>query len=255
VPEPTAGEHRQVHVEHVMGTAVSFDLRTPGDPADLADAVALLHRADALFSTYREDSAVRRLDRGELAPDDLPAEVLDVLAACEQARRDTDGWFDARAGGALDPSGLVKGWAVQRASELLAARGSRVHSINGGGDVVLRGRPQRRAWRTGVADPRTPGRLLAVVTGGDLAVATSGSAERGAHVIDPRTGRPAGGVLSATVVGPQLVTADVLATAVTARGDGVPPWLPDGYEALVLGDDGRVSTTPGWAEATGSVSA
>lgn len=234
-----------------MGTAVSFDLRSPVDPADLADAVALLHRADAMFSTYREDSAIRRLDRGELLVADLPAEVVDVLDACEQARVATDGWFDARAAGALDPSGLVKGWAVRRASDLLAARGCGIHSVNGGGDVMLRGRPVRRPWRTGVADPRTPGRLLAVVEGGDLAVATSGGAERGAHVVDPHRRRPAAGLLSVTVVGADLVTADVLATALTAHGGGIPDWVPGGYEVLLLDTAGRLTMTPGWPAVAG----
>lgn len=231
-----------------MGTAVSFDLRSPVRPDDPADAVALLWEADQLFSTYRPDSQIRQLDRGEIGLADCPPEVGEVLDACERARVATGGWFDVRASGALDPSGLVKGWAVQRASSLLRDRGCAVHSVNGGGDVVLRGHPPGRPWRTGVADPRRPHALLAVVTGGDLAVATSGVGERGRHVLDPRGRRPARGLLSVTVVGPCLPYADVLATAVLASGDPTPGWLSEhaGYEALSVDERGVVSTSEGW---------
>jgi len=241
-----------------MGTVVSLDLRGPVAEDDLRTALALLHRADEVFSTYRPDSAVSRLDRGELTVAQCPAEVAEVLEACERARVRTRGWFDARAADALDPSGLVKGWALQRASDLLVERGCTVHSINGGGDVLSRGRPVERAWRTGVADPRRAGRLLAVVEGGDLAVATSGTAERGAHVLDPHTGRPVTELLSVTVVAPSLVDADVSATAALAMGhlameQGALAWPAGSAEcaALVVAADGAVRTTPAWSAVAG----
>lgn len=128
------------HAEPAMGTVFSFAVRD-ATPADLAPALAELHRLDRIFSTYRPQSDISRLSRGELTAgqcDPLVAEALDHCAAVE---RETGGYFSARAGGSLDPSGWVKGWAVERASDLLTASGFPHHSVTGGGDVQAAGEP------------------------------------------------------------------------------------------------------------------
>src|SRR5262249_56989665 len=109
------------------------------------------------------------------------------------------------------------------------------------------------AWRVGIEDPAAPGRILRVVERRDGGVATSGSAHRGAHIIDPHTGRPATGVRSVTVVGPDLRWADVYATAAAAWGLGALDWLETlpGYAALVVSASGRQQATGNWAELGG----
>ncbi|KUL34852.1 thiamine biosynthesis protein [Streptomyces sp. NRRL F-4489] len=236
-----------------MGTVFSFDVRGPVTAAverALAAAVARLHHLDRVFSPYRPDSAVSRLARGALRPGDCPAEVRKVLGLCEAARRATDGWFDPAAGGAFDPSGLVKGWAVEGAARRLRAAGARHVCVNGGGDLQFYGGAAPGVpWRVGVAHPLRPGTLYAVVSGHDLAVATSGTAERGAHILDPRTGAPARGPASLTVVGPRLTVADVYATAAFARGADAARWLASlpGHEALAVTGDGGCWQTPGFS--------
>lgn len=230
-----------------MGTVFSFDLRPPyASTAVLEGVVAWLHRMDATFSTYRHDSDISRLARGDIMVDGCAPEVREILDRCERLREVTGGCFSAYASGALDPSGLVKGWAVERAAAMLRRAGSRNHSVNGGGDVRLHGGPgPGRPWRIGIADPLRPGSVGAVVAGRDLAVATSGTAERGAHVIDPRTGRPATSLASVTVVGPDLTTADAYATAAFVMGDAARDWIEEqpGYEAYAVAADGRTWTT------------
>lgn len=219
-------------VEHVMGMPV----RVGGD-ADHRAVFAWLRWVDATFSTYRAGSEVSRIGRGELAPADAHPLVREVLDRCEALRAETGGYFDVRAGDRLDPSGYVKGWAVERAAALA---GGRRFFIDAGGDVVLRGGP----WRVGIRHPLERGRLAAVVSLTDAAVATSGAYERGAHVLDPHRGRPATGLLSATVVGDDLGTADAYATAAFAMGEAGPAWtLP--LAALTIAGD-RVLTTPSW---------
>src|SRR4051812_15786450 len=206
------------HAEHVMGTVFSFDLPDPELAGGaLQDATAWLHWVDATFSTYRDDSDINRLARGELRIEDCPAEVTEVLDLCVEAARRTDGYFTATPGGRLDPSGLVKGWAVEEASRRLTVAGSRRHSVGGGGDIQMTG-GHHEPWLVGIADPRRPGLLAAVVEVADGAVATSGTAERGHHVVNPRTGAPATELAAVTVVGPELTWADVYATAALARG-------------------------------------
>jgi thiamine biosynthesis lipoprotein len=229
-------------VEQVMGMPVLVDVRDEDVGADAVDRVfAWLRFVDATFSTYREDSEIRRLDRGELALRDVHPDVREVLARCERLRMATGGYFDARARGPLDPSGLVKGWSVDRAGELLSAAGARRFIVSAGGDVLLRGGP----WRVGVQHPRRRDRVAAVLKLTDAAVATSGAYERGEHIVDPLTGRPPRGALSVTVLGRDLATADAYATAAFAMGERGPAWTARlrGCGAMtILAGDRVVST-------------
>lgn len=238
----------------VMGTVTSFDVRRIRiDPDDAARAVEAacdwLRWVDATFSTYQPESQLSRLRRGELRLRDCDPRVAEVLDLCAAATAETDGFFTALLGGALDPTGIVKGWAAQEASLLLRRAGLPDHIVNAGGDVACAGEAEPgRPWHVGVADPRDRTRVLAVVPARDGAVATSGVAERGQHVLDPRTGAPAAGLLSATVAGPDLSRADAYATAVIAGGDPEPSWLArlDGYALLTVADDGVVRRTAGF---------
>ncbi|MFI7404352.1 FAD:protein FMN transferase [Streptomyces sp. NPDC049541] len=246
-----------------MGTVFSFDVRG-GEPgavqAALAEAIAGLHRVNEVFSTYREDSQVSRLTRGELTVEQCAPEVAEVLALGAEAERRSDGWFSLRYEGRLDPTGIVKGWAAERAARLLAAiPGVSGVSMNGGGDVQLLGLPEpHRPWRVGVADPLRPGGLAAVVSAAgadELAVATSGTAERGAHIVDPRTGRSAvTDLVAVTVVAPKLTWADCWATAAFAMGSNQGlRWLeslPD-VEALLITAGDEVRCTGGLAARLG----
>jgi FAD:protein FMN transferase len=239
-------EHR---VEHVMGIPVGIDVRDDGvDPAALDRAFAWLRRVDAAFSTYRADSEISRMNAGTLAVPDASPTVRAVLERCAALCERTRGRFDVRARGPLDPSAFVKGWAVEEAARLLADAGARNVCVHAGGDIRVRGeRAPGKPWRVGVQHPRRRDRVAAVLHARDLAVATSGAYERGAHVVDPRTGEPPAGVLSVTVVGPDLGTADAYATAAFAMGVDGPEWTLglQGYEAMTILADGRVLSTPG----------
>jgi thiamine biosynthesis lipoprotein len=250
---PVVSPPRRVHVEHVMGTVASFDLRGGSDDG-LEAALRSLRDADARFSTYRADSEIRRLDRGALRLADASDDVRAILARCERLREVTGGYFDARAGGKLDPSALVKGWAVQRAADLLVAGGATDFCLSAGGDVVTRGSALPRAgWTIGIQHPHDPAAVAARVSAGSLSIATSGAYERGAHIVDPHTRRPARDVLSVTIVGPDLGTADAYSTAAFAMGARGPAWTRglDGYEALTILADDTVLSTPGfpWEDA------
>jgi thiamine biosynthesis lipoprotein len=236
--------------EHVMGTVVSFAVDSAFGAA-VDDAIRWLHWVDATFSTFRADSEVSRLGRGAIGACQCSPELRAVLAACAALSERTGGYFSATAGGSLDPSGYVKGWAVERAAAMLTAAGSPWHCVNGGGDVRCAGAsPRGGNWRIGVANPLDRGALALTVEGQDFAVATSGIAERGSHVLDPHTGRPADGLLSVTVTGPDLAVADAYATAVFAmdypRALG---WSADGYEAFGITAQGGTWRTPGFPAA------
>jgi thiamine biosynthesis lipoprotein len=234
-------------VVHCIGTVFSFDVRAPGgSEARLDEAAALLRLIDETFSTYRDDSEISRLgpgERGDCSPD-----VRHVLAECERYRQLTDGYFSACADGSLNPSGYVKAWAIERASNLLCTAGSVSHSVNGGGDVQCIGDAGAgRAWRIGISDPRAAGRIASVVAGTDFAVATSGVEQRGAHILDPHTRRPPSGLLSLTIVGPRLTECDVYATAGFVMGRRAQEWVDSlsGYRAFAATEEGG-TWSAGW---------
>ncbi|MFE9439856.1 FAD:protein FMN transferase [Streptomyces sp. NPDC006602] len=232
-------------VEHVMGFPVSLRIDDVGNPESAADAVfAWLREVDERFSPFKADSEVSRLDRGELAPGDLSTDLREVLDLCEHYRIATGGAFDVRLPGrGLDPCAVVKGWSVQRAAEVLTAAGARRFCLNAGGDVVAAGGP----WRVGVRHPEHADKLCTVLELTDGAVATSARYERGDHIIDGRTGRPATGLLSLTVVAPTLTEADSVATAAFAMGAEGVEWAAGqpGCEVFAVDAERRVLRTPG----------
>jgi thiamine biosynthesis lipoprotein len=238
------------HVIEAMGTVFSLDLRDAAvDPTAVSVASRDFHWVDKIFSTYRTDSAICLLSAGTVTLRDCPPEVAEVLQLCADATERTEGYFSARIGGRLDPTGLVKGWAVARAMTTLAEAGSTRHAINGGGDVAaVGGIGSGQPWVIGIADPLQPGRLLTQVFGTDLAVATSGVAERGMHILDPFTGSPVRELASVSVIAGNIMDADVTATAAFARGTGAADWLEtqDGYEGLVVLATGEELRTSGF---------
>jgi thiamine biosynthesis lipoprotein len=234
-------------VEQIMGMPIVVEVRDDSAPASaVADVFDWFRWVDAVFSTYKSDSQISRYNRGELAFADLHPDVMTVLGISEELRLQTNGYFDVRAASAdtIDPSGLVKGWSVDRAAALLDDAGVQEYAVNAGGDMRLRG-----SWRIGIQHPIERGAVARVFETTDLAVATSGAYARGSHVLDPHTRRPPSGVLSVTVTGPDLATADAYATAAFAMGaTGGVSWLTQlrGYEALTILADGRMLSTPGF---------
>jgi thiamine biosynthesis lipoprotein len=231
-----------------MGTVVSFDVPAWADQV-LGHAVSWLHWVDATFSPYRDDSEVSRFGRGSVTLAECAPELAEVLAACADVTARSGGYFTIRPGGRFDPSGYVKGWAIEWAAAMLTTAGSAEHSVNGGGDIQCVGdRGLGQPWRVGIADPLRPGTLALVVAGRDFAVATSGIAERGPHIVNPHTGHPATGLASITVVGPTLAATDAYATAAFAMGPGARDWVEslDGYEAFAVTPAGEAWQTSGF---------
>lgn len=197
---------------------------------------------------YRPDTPLARLRRGELAIEQCPPEIREVPELCERARRLSGGWFDPWAmPGGFNPTGLVKGWAAERACRSLADAGVGAAMVNAAGDISLFGRPDDdEPWGIGIRSPQAADRLLCAVEARD-AVATSGSYVRGEHILDPDTGAPARAAQAATVCGPELAVADGLATGLIAAGvAGLAALEGSGYEALVIAPDSAIVHTTGF---------
>lgn len=218
---------RRAFVEQIMGLPVSVhvratDTRQPEVETAVANAFAHLRQADRVFSTWRADSDLMRLRRGELGVGQTHPWLADVIELCIEAEELTGGrfsaWYEKRDGRRLfDPTGLVKGWAVVGAAAYLDEVPAISYCLNAGGDLLVgvgRGMADRApTWRVGVEDPRDRSRIAAVLPLTSGAVATSGTSARGHHILDPRTAKPVERPGSATVQGPDLMWADIWATA------------------------------------------
>ncbi|MGF7238692.1 MAG: FAD:protein FMN transferase [Frankia sp.] len=241
---------RFVHVEHCMGTVFTIDIRDAGDWADaIANVVGWLHHVDRVFSTYKADSDISRLQRRELRLADADPDLADVLDLCTQVESATGGHFSALRCGQIDPTGLVKGWAIEAASQRLREYCSANHAVNGGGDIQLAGQAAPdRLWTVGISDPHDRGRIMTTITGRDFAVATSGTAERGAHIADSFTGRPVTHLASATVTGPSLTWVDAYATGAFAMGLDAMAWINTipAHAVLLVDTDGRQHASTAW---------
>ena len=235
-PQPPAPAlPRRAWVEHIMGMPVSIHLRggeVGGWRAEhaVASAFSMLREMDRIFSTWREDSDVMRLRRGELSLRECDPLVAESIALGELAERLTRGAFTAmlptgEGDLAFDPTGLVKGWAVDLAANALKDLPGTSYCINAGGDLLVGAHaslpdtgPGSIGWRVGIEDPRDRTSVASAVVVTRGAVATSGTAARGAHLWDPATGEHVGRSGSVTVTGPTLLWADIWATALFVGG-------------------------------------
>ncbi len=189
------------------------------------------HKVDRDFSTYKSDSEVSQIRRGELEVADTNDDVREVWKLCEHARELTLGAFDPwQVEGGFDPSGLVKGWAADVAARMLVGAGVESVLINAAGDLMLRGGQlsedgEVKPRNVGISSPDDVNQIVKTFDVVDGSVATSGDYEKGAHIVDPHTGLIAIGARSASVVGPDGALCDALATALMVDGRDAQRWM------------------------------
>ena len=216
----------------IWGTVISIQIPRGSIPIEIFDAAckeatAFYREIDNTFSTYKSDSEISKLRNGELKIENASAYVKLVWNKSLELRALTQRAFDPWAvPGGFDPSGFVKGWAAQESLRFFDEKGIKNLQINAGGDLVLRGGVNESTpWSIGVRHPDLPNSIAKTFELFDGAIASSGTYERGAHIIDPRVGVPAVGARAATVMGPDAGVADALATALIVDGRDAVNWL------------------------------
>ncbi|MBU6447936.1 FAD:protein FMN transferase, partial [Patescibacteria group bacterium] len=220
----------------IMGMPISVEVRDEGDWQQAAEKVFdYFHSVDERFSTYRQDSEISRFNRGEIGHDDLSDDMRRVFLLAEEEKAKTGGYFDIKKpDGAIDPSGLVKGWAIKNAAEILRASGCKYFYVDAGGDIQASAPQGSAPWKVGIRSPFKSGEIIKSLDIINSGVATSGSYIRGQHIYDPhKPGNELRDVVSITVVADDVYKADIAATAAFAMGlrgidfiSGMP-----GYEA------------------------
>ena len=234
--------------EGIMGMSVAVEVLDETDGNDIDEVLDYFHTIDNLFSTYKKTSEISKLNAKKIIKDDLSPEVKKILRLCEETKHETHGYFDIEVEGIIDPSGLVKGYAIWEASKMLSKKGYKNFYIEIGGDIDIRGRKNGMPWRVGVRNPLDKLDISKVMKLTNCGVATSGTYERGMHIYDPIKKRLAPGVSSLTVIGPNIYEADRFATACYAMGENGIEFLEkkEGLEGLMITHDAKQLMTSGF---------
>ncbi len=204
----------------LMGMPITVEIVDPGvTEAGIEQVFAYFRTVDETFSTYKEHSEISKINRGELAEAEYSEDMKTILTLSEQTRQETNGYFNIRHKGKLDPSGIVKGWAILQSAKLLKDAGWRNFYIDAGGDIQMAGYKDGKPWRVGIRNPFNRDEIVKVLQLTDRGVATSGTAIRGQHIYNPHRPRtPLRDIMSLTVIGPDIYEADRFATAAFAMG-------------------------------------
>jgi thiamine biosynthesis lipoprotein len=219
-------------------------------PAVLAEVFAYFEYVDEKFSTYKDHSEITLINRHELTLEQASADMQTIFALAEQTRRETDDYFDIAHHGAYDPSGIVKGWAIYQAAEILRKKGYANFYVDAGGDVEVNGKNSRgENWRVGIQNPFNPREIVKVLSVSNCGVATSGTYVRGQHIYNPKqAGQFITDVVGLTVVGPNIYEADRFATAAFAMGRAGIVFVErlDGFEGYMIDRRGQATFTSGF---------
>lgn len=232
----------------IMGMPITVEIASDYSPQNLFDEVfTYFKKVDDKYSTYKKHSEVSKINRG-LPKDDWSEEMKQVMLLCEHTRQQTRGYFDINREGQIDPSGLVKGWAIENAAKILRAKSVKNFYIDAGGDIQASGHNgEGNPWSVGIRNPFNRTEIIKVVSVNDEGIATSGTAVRGKHIYDPFSECPAEDIVSLTVIGPNIYDADRFTTAAFAMGKkGIDFIHSLGYEAYMVTAEKKAIFTEGF---------
>lgn len=239
----------------IMGMPVSVEIvDTQATQNNLDTVFEYFTYVDNNFSKFKRTSELTALNEGKVTREGASDDMKEVLSLCEQTKKETDGYFDMHTPeGKIDPTGIVKGWAVKKAGDILRERGLKNFCVEAGGDMEISGHNKKGAkWRVGIRNPfGGVDDIVKVVALSNGGIATSGTYVRGQHIYNPhKKGEFLTDIVSLSVIGPNVYEADRFATAAFAMGkDGIMfiERLP-GFQGYQINKEGMATMTSGFAE-------
>ena len=237
----------------LMGMPVTLEVvdAAADDDSLLAEVFDYFQYVDDKFSTYKNTSEISRLNRGELKFANASQDMKLIFELAEQTRRESNGYFDIHHKDLIDPSGIVKGWAIYNAAEILRKKGFENFYVDAGGDIQACGKnAQGEKWRVGIRNPFNMDEIVKVLSVSDCGVATSGTYVRGQHIYNPlNPGQEITDIMSLTVIGPDVYEADRFATAAFAMGRSGIDFIEvlPGFEGYMIDRDKQATYTTGFA--------
>jgi thiamine biosynthesis lipoprotein len=240
-----------------MGMTVVVEIADPkASKADINSVYDYFHYVDEKFSTYKETSEISKINKGLLAENKFSQDMSTVIKLCAETKLLTGGYFDIkRSDGILDPSGLVKGWAIYNAAEIIKKRGFNNYYVDAGGDVQVSGvNTESQPWKIGIQDPFSKElKIVKIISTGDYGVATSGTYIRGQHIYNPHDKKTKiTDIVSLTVIGPNIYEADRFATAAFAMGKQGIRFIENlnGFEGYMIDSVGIATMTSNFEQHT-----
>lgn len=205
---------------------------------------------DNKFSAFKETSEITKINKGELKEKDYSVDMKIVLDLCQKTKDETNGYFNIKKEDKLDPSGLVKGWAIYEASKILKKQGFENFYIDAGGDIQTYGlNAESKPWRVGIRNPFNRKENVKVVTISNQGIATSGTYIRGQHIYNPfDLKEKIRDIVSLTVIGPNIYEADRFATAAFSMGKKGIEFIEKlkGFEGYIIDNKGIATYTSGF---------
>jgi len=234
----------------MMGMPILVEIVDDWATDEAIDAVfGFFQYVDNKFSTYKPDSEIMQINRHELSLKDASYDMKTIFSLAEQTRQETYGYFDIRHNGTIDPSGVVKGWAIYNAAELLHQMGFENFYVDAGGDIQAVGKNDGEKWRVGIRNPFNLEEIVKIVSVTDCGVATSGTYARGQHIYDPKSdGKSLNDFISFTVIGPNIYEADRFATAAFVMGQAGIAFIENlwDFEGYAIDGNGIATLTSGF---------
>lgn len=234
-----------------MGMSVAIEVLDEGvKSTDIDEVLEYFHDIDEMFSTYKKQSQISRINKKLLRIEDADPEVKKILKLCNDTKHITHGYFDITIEGVIDPSGLVKGYAIFEGSKMLMKKGYLNFYIEIGGDIDVRGLKNGLKWKVGIRNPDNPSKTAQVLHLSNVGIATSGTYIRGMHIYNPIKKKLANELSSVTVIAENVYEADRFATSVYAMGEKGIDYLErmDGLEGYVITRDNRHLATSGFSK-------
>ncbi|HVM77136.1 MAG TPA: FAD:protein FMN transferase [Candidatus Paceibacterota bacterium] len=240
---------KQIRV--LMGMPIAVEIVDPhADEAIFEEIYGYFKYIDEKFSTYKKTSEITAINEGRLAEKDWSEEMRLVFMLSEETKRETNGYFDIKTpNGTYDPSGLVKGWAIWNAAQLILKNGFKNFYVDAGGDIQPHGmNAEGKLWTVGIKNPWNEAENVKVMRVKTEGVATSGTYIRGLHIYNPRDGKPIDEIVSLTVIGPNIYEADRFATAAFAMGKAAIHFIENipGLEGYMIDNNKTATMTSGF---------
>jgi FAD:protein FMN transferase len=235
----------------IMGMPITVDIIDVASPLLMEQVFDYFNAVDQRFSLYKDDSEISAFNRGEIASQKISAEMQEVFALAERTKNESDGFFEMRnAEGIIDPSGIVKGWAIRNAALIIRAAGCKNYYVDAGGDIQAEGKNEDgENWRVGIRSPFNNLDVIKVVNISGQGIATSGIYVRGQHIYNPHApSEKIEGIVSLSVIGPDILEADRFATAAFAMGEDGIYFIENlpGFEGYMVNANGMATMTTGF---------
>lgn len=231
-----------------MGMPIAINIAdASASQKDIDSVFDYFHYVDEKFSTYKDSSEISRINRKEIDPAHYSSDMQEVFRLSEETKKQTNGYFDIKTPqGNYDPSGLVKGWAIYKAAQILSGQGFKNFYVDAGGDLEIRGlNSHGQPWTVGIRNPFNPRENVKILSLTNSAVATSGTYLRGKHIYNPHSQTPADEIVSLSVIGPNIYEADRFATAAFAMGKEGVYFIEqlEGFEGYSIDTQGLATMT------------